>query len=99
MDTNYPSKRFYITLVLFSKSVGFSLAGCLVSRAKREYFLHVNETLTISETHISTVKGLNDNEIVNVHRETGCSRVVIKRNLVKFEQKTGKNQTCIFADV
>lgn len=44
------------------------------------------------------VKGCIGDRIINVLRDTGCSRAVIRRNLVKPDQMKGQNQKCILAD-
>lgn len=44
------------------------------------------------------VKGCIGDRIINVLRDTGCSRAVIRRDLVEPDQMTGQNQKCILAD-
>ena len=42
--------------------------------------------------------GLMGNQSVSVLRDTGCSTVVVKRELVDDEQMTGGTETCILID-
>jgi hypothetical protein len=58
----------------------------------------VSEASTISETNMPVVKGCIGNKVVNVLRDTGCSRAAIRRDLVKPEQMTGQKQKCLLAD-
>lgn len=44
------------------------------------------------------VKGCIGDRPINVLRDTGCSRAVIRRDLIKPDQMTGQNQKCILAD-
>lgn len=43
---------------------------------------HVMETVTFIETNMPIMKECIDDRIINVLRDTGCSRAVIRRNLV-----------------
>ena len=42
--------------------------------------------------------GLIDNKSISVLRDTGCSGAVIKQDLVKSHQMTGKENTCVLID-
>lgn len=59
---------------------------------------HGSETVTFIETNMPIVKGCIGGRIINVLRDTGCSRAVIRRDLVEPDQMTGQNQKCILAD-
>ena len=44
------------------------------------------------------VHGILNGEMVSVLRDTGCSSVVVRRNLVSADQFTGKIQRCVLID-
>ena len=44
------------------------------------------------------VQGVLNGEVVSVLRDTGCSSVIVRRDLVKDEQFTGKIQRCVLID-
>lgn len=64
----------------------------------QKHVSHVNDSKTIPETVMPIVKGCVDDKIVNVLRDTGCGGVMIRKNLMKPEQMTGKIQKCVLAD-
>lgn len=59
---------------------------------------HVSETVTFIETNMPIVKGCIGDRIINVLRDTSCSRAVIRRDLVVLDQMTGQNQKYILAN-
>ena len=49
-------------------------------------------------TSMPVVEGILNNKIVSVLRDSGCSSVVVKQDLVKEEQFTGRSQRCVLID-
>ncbi|XP_062602901.1 uncharacterized protein LOC134264647 [Saccostrea cucullata] len=58
----------------------------------------VGDSVAISEMVMPVVKGCVGDKLVTVLRDTGCSGVVIRKDLVEKDQLTGKTQKCKLAD-
>ena len=49
-------------------------------------------------TSMPVMEGILNDKIVSVLRDSGCSSVVVKHDLVKEEQFTGRSQRCVLID-
>ena len=51
-----------------------------------------------SVNHMPVVEGIVGGQRIEVLRDTGCSGVVIQKDLVRVDQLTGGNKTCVLID-
>ncbi|XP_061194307.1 uncharacterized protein LOC133202481 [Saccostrea echinata] len=58
----------------------------------------VGDSVAISEIVMPSVKGCVGDKLITVLRDTGCSGVVIRKDLVGEDHFTGKTQKCKLAD-